>query len=76
MAQVQPLISRQPEMRAIVEKIRDAKIKIPDDVVNNRKLTGMFKTQSPSAIAEKILAKYPAKAPEKGEDSTSTETKE
>lgn len=73
MAQVQPLISTNKDMRAIVEKIRDAKLEIPSDVMNDRKLKSMFNTSSPSKTAEKVLAKYPFQPLE---SETGGETKE
>jgi hypothetical protein len=63
MAQIQPSISTNTELRQIVEKVRDAKLKINDDISKHRKLTGMFTTPNPSELAIKVLAKYPYKAP-------------
>lgn len=62
MSQVQPLISTNKDMRAIIEKIRDAQLEIPSKVINDRKLKSMFKTSSPSATAVKVLKKYPLQA--------------
>lgn len=63
MAQIQPSVATSQELRQIVEKIRDAKIKISDDVKKHRQLTGMFTTPNPSEVAQKVLAKYPFQPP-------------
>ncbi len=63
MSQVQPLISTNKEMRSIIKKIRDAQLKVPPEVMNDRKLKSMFNTSSPSLTAEKILKKYPSQPP-------------
>ena len=43
----------------IIEK--NAKIKISPKIIKHRKLTGMFKTSSPSSVAAKILKNHPIK---------------
>lgn len=63
MSQIQPQVSSNKELRGIIEKIRDAKIAIPNDIANDRKLKSMFRTSSPSATAEKVLQTHPYKAP-------------
>ncbi|MCB0407173.1 MAG: hypothetical protein KDD34_03150 [Bdellovibrionales bacterium] len=60
MSQVKPLISTNPEMRSIVQKIADAKIDVGDDVKKDR-LDKMFKTRSPSDIAVDLLKTNPVK---------------
>lgn len=75
MSQVQPLVTTSKEMRSIVEKIRDSKLEVPSDVMNDRKLKSMFNTSSPSKTAEKILQKYPFK-PVPEDTEAEAETKE
>lgn len=57
MSEIKPEIELKPEFKKIVEQIRDAKIKIPDAVAADRKMTSMFKTISPSDTAKDILEK-------------------
>lgn len=61
MSEIKPEIEHKPEFKKIVEQIRDAKIKISDEVVTDRKMTSMFKTVSPSDMAKDLLEKAKAK---------------
>lgn len=62
MSQIQPLIRNSKTHRDIIQKIKDAKIKLSNDVVNHRKLVGMFSSISPSKTAERLLKKFPFRA--------------
>lgn len=59
MSEVKAQAKERADYRKILEKIRDAKIKIPKDVVNDRKLRSMYTAESPSELADKILKKLP-----------------
>ena len=59
MSQLKPLIKTNKAYRDIVEKIKSAKIELTNDIVNNRKLVGMFNSASPSSTAEKLLKSIP-----------------
>lgn len=61
MSEIKPEIEVKAEFKKIIEQIRDAKIKIPDKVVTDRKMTSMFKTVSPSDTAKDILEKLKKK---------------
>lgn len=51
LGQIRPELPNNPELRKVVESIRDAKLKISADVLKDRKIRGMFKTRNPSEIA-------------------------
>lgn len=55
MAEIKPELSTNEKYKAVYEKIRDAKIKVPVEVKNDRKVRGMFQSESPSEKAQKIL---------------------
>lgn len=57
LGELQPMIKEDERARAIVERVRDAKIKVPYEVMAERKLQGMFLTESPSEVAQRILEK-------------------
>ena len=62
MSELKPDVTRKPAIKKIFERIRDAKIKLSSKVKNDRKVRGMFLTQSPSLTAKKILdSKFPKK---------------
>jgi hypothetical protein len=61
LGEVRPEIAGNVDLRHVVEKIRDAKLKIDDDVIRDRKLRAMFKTKNPSEYAAEILKAMPAK---------------
>lgn len=54
MSELKPEVQNE-RPRAMLARIRDAKIKIPIDVIAERKLQGMFLTESPSDYAARIL---------------------
>lgn len=56
MAEIKPYLKTEGFERKIVERIRDAKIEMPKEAVNERKLRMMRATTSPSEIAGKILS--------------------
>ncbi len=55
MSELKPEIKNDSRQRAMLEQIRDAKLDIPYDVMRERKLQGMFLTESPSEHAKRIL---------------------
>lgn len=55
MSELKPEITEDPRQQALMEQIRDAKIKVPYDVMAERKLQAMFLTENPSEEAAKIL---------------------
>lgn len=57
LSEIQPELSRNEDLRRIVERVRDAKLEVPKDVVNQLKLGGMFSSQNPSKQAAEILKK-------------------
>jgi hypothetical protein len=54
-SELKPEIVNDERARALMERIRDAKIDVPHDVMAERKLQGMFLTESPSDYAKQIL---------------------
>jgi hypothetical protein len=58
LGQIHPEIAGNPDLRRVTERIRDAKLKVTDDVIKDRKLRGMFKTRNPSEIATDMLKKF------------------
>ena len=56
MAEVKPYIKKEGFERAIVERVRDAKLTITKEASQERQLRGMRATTSPSEIAAKILS--------------------
>lgn len=57
MAELKPDLSKKAAYKAMVEKIRDADIKIDKKVITNAKLRTMTSPVSPSETAKKILPK-------------------
>ena len=55
MSEIRPELENKEDFKILLGKIRDAKIKIPDKVRNERKLRSMYKSKSPSDIASAIL---------------------
>lgn len=55
LSEMRPEVGTDPRQRGLVEQIRDAKIKVPDDVAAERKLKSMYLTESPSDQAKQIL---------------------
>ncbi|MGZ3801554.1 MAG: hypothetical protein ACXWRZ_12780 [Bdellovibrio sp.] len=78
LAEAKPHLKKNGFERKIVETIRDAKIQVTKEAVNERKLRTMKSTVSPSELAEKILSQItvePAKNAEDPEVPTPTEDK-
>lgn len=57
LGQIHPEIAGNADLRRVAERIRDAKLKVTDDIIKDRKLRGMFKTRNPSEIAADMLKK-------------------
>ena len=55
MAEMKPEVSSNENYKQAFEKIRDAKLKVPAAVKSDRKIRGMFQSESPSEKAKKIL---------------------
>ncbi|XGC81505.1 hypothetical protein ACES2L_03280 [Bdellovibrio bacteriovorus] len=73
MAEIKPYISSQGFERKTIERIRDAKIELTREAVNERKLRMMKSTVSPSEVAAKILTQAnekPATPQENAEEIT------
>lgn len=56
LAEVKPYIKKEGFERALVERVRDAKLTISKEATQERQLRGMRATTSPSDIAAKILS--------------------
>ncbi|MGE3680883.1 MAG: hypothetical protein AB7G93_04080 [Bdellovibrionales bacterium] len=56
LAEIQPEIGRNEDLRKVVQNVKDAKIKVPSEVRNDRTLRG-FETFNPSDYASKMLKK-------------------
>lgn len=59
MSELKPMIDENEEYRKLVQKIKEADIKVSQEVANNRRLVSMYETTSPSETAEKILKANP-----------------
>lgn len=55
MAEMKPELATNEKYKEAYEKIRDAKIIVPKEVSSDRKVRGMFQSESPSEKAKKIL---------------------
>lgn len=55
MAEIKPELKTNEKYKISYEKIRDAQLKVPGEVKADRKVRGMFQTESPSEKAKKIL---------------------
>lgn len=56
LAEIKPLLQKEGFERKIAERIRDAKIEVSKEAVNERRVRTMKTTSSPSELAEKILS--------------------
>lgn len=56
LAEIKPYMKGEGFERKIVERVRDAKIEVSKEALNERKLRTMKSTSSPSELAEKILS--------------------
>ncbi len=61
MSEVRPEAANNDDLRRVVERVKDAKIKITNDVVKELKLRGMYKTRNPSEMAQDIIKSLPKK---------------
>lgn len=55
LGEIQVEASNNKQLRSTIQMIADANIRVPPDVVQERKLSGMFLSESPSAQAKRIL---------------------
>jgi hypothetical protein len=59
LSEIRPEVAGNADLRRVTQRIADAKIKVPEDVLKDRKLRSMFKTVNPSDFAQEILKKLP-----------------
>ncbi len=57
LSELRPEIGQNEKAKAVVESIRDAKLKVPEAVDKELRLRGMFKLKNPSLTAKEILKK-------------------
>jgi hypothetical protein len=55
MGEITPEVPGNAQLRTVAQKIRDANLKVSDEVKKERKIRGMFSTKNPSDIARDIL---------------------
>ncbi len=55
LGEIRPEAQSNTDLRRVVERISDANLKISDEVMKDRKIRSMFKTDNPSHIAADIL---------------------
>lgn len=65
LSEIRPEADRNEDLLRIVKRVADAKIKIADDVIKDRKQRSMFKTNNPTELAEEILKALPKKEQKK-----------
>ena len=65
LSEIRPEAANNDDLRRIIERIRDAKVKISSDVVKDMKLRGMYKTKNPSDMAKSIMKGLPKKEEKK-----------
>ncbi len=59
LSEIRPEAQNNADLRRVIERIKDAKLKISDDVKKDRKIRSMFETKNPSEEASKILKNLP-----------------
>lgn len=59
LSEIRPESQNNADLRRVIERIKDAKLKISDDVKKDRKVRSMFETKNPSDEAAKILKNLP-----------------
>lgn len=57
MGEIQAEARENKTLQSTLQTIADANIKVPPDVINERKLSGMFLSESPSEQAKRVLKK-------------------
>lgn len=62
LSEIKPFLKDQGFERAIIERVRDAKITVPKEAINEMKVRTMRTLVSPSEIAERIIVRYDEKA--------------
>ena len=65
LSEIRPESANNDDLRRIIERIKDAKVKISNDVVKDMKLRGMYKTKNPSDMAKGIWKSLPKKEEKK-----------
>lgn len=61
MSEIQAEARENMEVRGIIQMIADANLRMPEDVIRERKMAGMFRSVSPSDLAKKILERFKTK---------------
>ncbi|MCC7404266.1 MAG: hypothetical protein IT288_07705 [Bdellovibrionales bacterium] len=74
MSEVRPELENKEDFKSLLARVRDAKIKVPDKIANERKLRSMYKTKSPSEIAEKLLKDEEVAAKKRAEKAAKEKT--
>jgi hypothetical protein len=74
MSEVRPELENKEDFKSLLVRVRDAKIKVPDKIANERKLRSMYKTKSPSEIAEKLLKDEEVAAKKRAEKAAKEKT--
>jgi hypothetical protein len=57
LSEIRPEAANNPDVKRIIQRIADGKIKVAEDVAMDRKMRSMYKTQNPSDEAKEILKK-------------------
>jgi hypothetical protein len=59
--EIRPEVAGNEDLQRVVKRVAEAGIKIPDDVIKDRKTRSMFNTKSPTELAKEILKALPKK---------------
>lgn len=65
LSEIRPEAANNDDLRRIIERVKDAKIKTSNDVMKDMKLRGMYKTKNPSDLAKEIWKSLPKKEEKK-----------
>lgn len=65
LSEIRPEAANNDDLRRIIERVKDAKIKTSNDVMKDMKLRGMYKTKNPSDLAKEIWKNLPKKEEKK-----------
>lgn len=63
LSEIRPEAANNEDLRSVVKRVADAKIRIHSDVAKDMKLRGMFSAKNPTDMAKDILKKLPKPAP-------------
>ena len=65
LAEIRPEAANNDDLRRVIERVKDAKIKIDSEVMKDMKLRGMYSAKNPSDLAKDILKTLPKKEEKK-----------